>query len=354
MSRLKDVVKGIEPINALFIKMAKERLDNLTKPQGSLGRLEGIAMQVMGITQNEHPRIEKKVIFTMAADHGVTAQGVSAYPRAVTAQMVYNFLNGGAAINVLANNAGARVVVVDMGVAENLKAHDGLIIKKIRHSTMDMSVGPAMTRQEAISSIEAGIDTSENEFNKEGMDIVGLGEMGIGNTTASAAISAILLDLPIEKLAGRGTGIDDVTYQHKIGVIKKAIRQNKPNPTDPLDVLAKVGGFEIGGMAGAMLHGASKRIPVVIDGFISGTAALLAYQIEPAVRDYMIASHCSPEKGHKVILDHLGLEPLLDLHMRLGEGTGAALAFNIIEASIKILTQMATFQDAGVSRSKIV
>jgi nicotinate-nucleotide--dimethylbenzimidazole phosphoribosyltransferase len=304
---------------------------------------------VVEITGNDVPSVKNKIIFTMAGDHGVAKEGVSAFPQEVTVQMVYNFIQGGAGINVLAGHVGARVVVVDMGVAEKLKIrNEKLKIKKINFGTKNMAIGPAMTKDEAVRSIEAGIEVFEEEL-PNGIDMVGTGDMGIGNTTASSAIASLFANRSAEDVTGRGTGINDETLKNKIEIIKRAIEINKPDPKDPIDVLSKVGGFEIGGLVGVILAGASRRIPVVIDGFISGAAALIAYHLEPKVKDYLIAAHCSVEKGHKVILDYMGLKPVLDLELRLGEGTGAALGMSIVEASIKILTEMSTFQSASVS-----
>ncbi|MBL7069423.1 MAG: nicotinate-nucleotide--dimethylbenzimidazole phosphoribosyltransferase [Candidatus Omnitrophica bacterium] len=359
MSRLNEIIERIEKIDYSLAAKTQNRLDNLTKPQGSLGRLEELAKQIVEITRNENPAINNKVIFTMAGDHGVTEEGISAYPKEVTPQMVYNFIRGGAGINVLARHVGARVVVVDMGVASDLESHSDLVIKKINRGTKNMTKGPAMTKDEAIKSIESGIGVFEEEFSrnsgipsktgKKGIDIAGTGDMGIGNTTPSSAIASVITGKPVTDMTGRGTGIDDNALSNKIAVIEKAISVNKPNADDAIDVLSKVGGFEIGGLAGAILTAASKRVPVVIDGFISGAAALIAYQLEPKVKDYMIAAHCSVERGHRIILEHIGLKPLLDFDLRLGEGTGAALGIGIIEASLKILTQMATFKSASVS-----
>ena len=349
MRKIENTIREISEINSDFINKAQCRLDNLTKPQGSLGRLEELAKLIVGITEKEDPTLAKKVIFTLASDHGVADEGVSAFPKEVTAQMVYNFLNGGAGINVLANHVGARVVVVDMGVAADLEPKANLIIKKVNYGTKNMAKEPAMTREEAIRSIEAGIELFEDEFEK-GVDIVGTGDMGIANTTASSALTAVFTGKSVEEITGRGTGVDDDTFKNKIEVIKRALELNKPNPKDPIDALSKVGGFEIGGLAGIILRAASKRVPIVIDGFISGAAALLAYQLEPKVKNYMIAAHCSLEQGHRVVLNHIGLKPILDLNLRLGEGTGAALGINIVEASIKIITEMATFKSAAVSQ----
>ncbi len=351
MGRIQNIVKQIQPIDQNIIQKTQKRLDNLTKPLGSLGRLEELAKQICGITGKDSPVLKNKVIFTLAGDHGVTDEKVSPYPKEVTAQMVYNFLNGGAGINVLAKHIGARVVVADLGVACDLKPHPELVIKKINYGTKNMAKGPAMTRDEAIKAIEAGIEIFEENY-KNGLDIVGTGDMGIGNTTPSSAITACLTKTLVEDITGRGTGLDDQGLQNKIRVIKKALEINKPDPQDAIDVLAKVGGFEIGGLAGIILAAASHKVPVVIDGFISGAAALIAYHIEPKAKEYMIASHCSVERGHKIILDHIGLRPLFNLDLRLGEGTGAALGISLAEASIKILTEMATFESAQVSNKE--
>lgn len=350
MDKIKGALSKIEKIDDSLAQKTQERLDNLTKPQGSLGRLEELAKQIVEITKNENPSLDKKIIFTMAGDHGVCEEGVSAFPKEVTPQMVYNFVNNGAGINVLARHAGARIIVVDMGVAQKIEASgkENFMDKKVNFGTKNMTKGPAMTKDEAIKSIENGMDAFEEEF-KNGIDIIGTGDMGIGNTTPSSAIISVITGQNVESVTGRGTGINDAGLANKINIIKKAIDVNKPNPDDGIDVLSKVGGFEIGGLAGVILKAASKRIPIVIDGFISGAAALIAYKIEPKVKDYMIAAHRSVEKGHNALFDYMGIEPILDLNLRLGEGTGAALAMTIIDASLKILTQMATFKSASVS-----
>ncbi|RLG34447.1 nicotinate-nucleotide--dimethylbenzimidazole phosphoribosyltransferase, partial [Methanosarcinales archaeon] len=294
------------------------------------------------------PPFNNKVVITMAGDHGVTEDGVSAYPKDVTPQMIYNFIAGGAGINVLARHVGARVVIVDMGVAAEFEPNPALVVKKIGFGTKNMAKEPAMTIDEAIKSIKAGIEVFESEYAK-GVDIVALGDMGIGNTTPSSAITAVITGRPPEEVTGRGTGVDDEGLLNKIRLIKQAISLNNPDPSDPIDVLSKVGGFEIGGIAGAMLAAASHRVPVVVDGFISGTGALIAAELAPQSRDYMIAGHSSVEKGHRAIIEHLNLRPVLDLDLRLGEGTGAALSMGIVEAACKILCEMATFEEAGVS-----
>lgn len=350
--KLAGVIGNIAEIDETLMSKAQERLDNLTKPQGSLGRLEELAKRVVGITGKMVPSYKNKVVFTFAADHGVAEEGVSAYPKEVTAQMVYNFLAGGAAINVLARHVGARVVVADIGVSSKLGTHPNLVVKKVNYGTKNMAKEPAMTKAEAVKSIESGIEIFEEEYKKRGVDIAGTGDMGIGNTTASSAITAVLADLPVEDVVGRGTGIDDKSLKNKVEAIKRAIKLSRPDRQDPIDVLAKVGGFEIGGLAGVILAAAARKTPTIIDGFISGAAALIAYSLQPMVKDYMIAAHCSVEKGHRRILDHIGLPLLMDLNMRLGEGTGAALGMSLVEASIRIMTEMATFKGAGVSRKK--
>ncbi|MDD5561312.1 MAG: nicotinate-nucleotide--dimethylbenzimidazole phosphoribosyltransferase [Candidatus Omnitrophica bacterium] len=352
MERINNVIKNISGIDQAIVKNTQVRLDNLTKPLGSLGRLEELAKQICGISGKANPLLTNKVIFTLAADHGVTDEGVSAYPKEVTAQMVSNFIAGGAGINVLAKHVGARVVVVDIGVAAELKPGPMLRVRKIGYGTKNMAKGPAMSRGEAIKAIQGGIDLFEEEF-KRGIDIVGTGEMGIGNTTAASAITASFCDKPVEEITGKGAGLDEPGLKNKIEVIKKSLLVNKPDPADAIDVLSKVGGFEIAGLTGIILAAASHKIPVVIDGFISGAAALVAFKIEPKVKDYMIAAHKSQERGHKIILEHIGLRPLLDLDLRLGEGTGGALGIGLADAAIKILTQMATFKSANVSEKNI-
>jgi nicotinate-nucleotide--dimethylbenzimidazole phosphoribosyltransferase len=299
------------------------------------------------------PPVDRKVIVTMAGDHGVTAEGVSKYPSEVTPQMVYNFVAGGAGINALARQAGASVVIVDMGVATDLSdlADAGKIIsKRVGPGTGNMAVGPAMTREEAVRSIEAGVEIALELGSTT--DIFGTGEMGIGNTTPSSAIVATLSKTAVTDVTGRGTGIDDEQLQHKIAVIEQCLQTNKPDPNDPVDVLAKVGGFEIGGIAGLILGAASLKKPVVLDGFISTAGALIAHALCPSSADYMIAAHNSVEQGHRIALEILSKKPLLDLGFRLGEGTGAALAMNLVEAAVRVLTDVATFEEAMVSKAQ--
>ena len=327
---------------------AQERQNNLTKPTGSLGRLEALSIQLAGISARSRPTFPRKAVIVMAADHGVTEEGISAYPSEVTKEMVVNFLNGGAAINVLARQAKARVIVVDMGVATDFEQAAGLLNHKIAKGTQNMRRGPAMDRQQAERSVQAGVEVVEAEIAK-GLDILAIGEMGIGNTTPSSAITAVYTGLPVRQITGRGTGLDDSGFFHKVEVIEQSIAFNHPDPADALDVLSKVGGFEIGGLTGLILGAAAHRIPVLLDGFISGAAALLAVDLEQRVKPFLIASHLSVEAGHRAILEHLGLKPLLELDLRLGEGTGAALAFHLVDASVNTLNEMATFSEAGVS-----
>jgi nicotinate-nucleotide--dimethylbenzimidazole phosphoribosyltransferase len=345
---LVKTIADIKPLDKPSMVKAIERQDSLTKPAGSLGRLEALSVQIAGIQGKAQPQIKQKAVIVMAADHGVAARGTSAYPQEVTAEMVLNFLRGGAAINVISRQVGARVVIVDMGVAAKLDANPGLISHRIAAGTQDMSKGPAMTPEQAKQALEAGIEIMTAEIRK-GLDIVGTGDMGIGNTTASSAICAVMTGKTAAEVTGRGTGLDDKQLQHKIAIINEAIALNKPEVAKPLEVLAKVGGFEIGGLAGVILGAAANRVPVVIDGFISGAAALIAAGICPKSKDYMIAGHCSVEPGHRIMLQHLGLKPLLDLEMRLGEGTGGALAMSLAETSVRILSEMATFAEAGVA-----
>ena len=351
MGSLEKAIQGIGRLDKKAMRAARERQDRLTKPQGSLGTLEELSIKVAGIRGEVAPRLRHKAIVVMAADHGVVAEGVSLFPQEVTAQMVQNFLHGGAGINVLARHVGARVVVVDMGVAAELEPHPELISKKVALGTHSMMRGPAMSREDALAAIEAGLGVVEQEF-EMGLDIIGTGDMGIGNTTSSSAITAAITGEPVVSVTGRGTGIGDKQLTHKVRVIEEALKVNQPAANDGLDVLTKVGGFEIGGLVGVMLGAAAHRIPIVIDGFISGAAALIAARMAPNLGDFLIAAHVSVERGHRIALKHLGLNPLLDLQMRLGEGTGAALAISIIEAAVKTVAEMATFSEAAVSEAR--
>lgn len=326
---------------------AVRRLDAKTKPPRSLGRLEELAAELAAIQGTERPDVRRKAVVVMAADHGVAAAGVSAYPQEVTVQMVLNFAAGGAAICVLARQAGAEVTVVDMG-CRTPAAHPGVLDRRIGPGTADFTRGPAMTREEAVRAVEAGFRLG-TELADRGVRLLGLGEMGIGNTTAAGAMAAAFLQLPAEVVTGRGTGVDDEGYRRKIGAIERALELNRPDPSDGLDVLAKVGGFEIAGLAGAALGAASRRVPVIMDGLIATAAAFAATRIAPAVGACLLPSHRSVEIGHARLLEALGKRPLLDLDLRLGEGTGAALAMLLAEAAVRILDEMATFESAGVS-----
>lgn len=345
---LQAVLDKIKPVDKTMIAEVQARLNCQTKPKGSLGRLEEFARRFVAITGRED--IRKKVVFTFAGDHGITEEGVSAFPKEVTPQMVLNFVSGGAAINALANHVGADVIVVDMGVDYDFGSVAGLLNKKIGMGTANFSKGPAMSRKDAITALETGIELAFSSRDA-GIDLLGTGDMGIGNTTPSAAIAAVLTGLSVEKVTFRGTGIDDPTLAHKIAVIEAGIALNRPDKNDPVDVLAKVGGFEIGGIAGLILGAAAAGIPVVVDGFISTAGALIASELYPHVKDYIFCAHKSVEIGHIHMLDKLGQKPILDLEMRLGEGTGAALAMTLIEASLRGLREIRTFEQAGVAKA---
>lgn len=337
------------PMPDLAVQEAvRERQLQLTKPIGALGVLEGLSLRLTAMTGQMTLSFPRKSVVVMAADHGVAAEGVSAYPAEVTQQMVVNMANGGAAVNVLARQAGATVTIVDIGVAADLPKHAHIHSYKVAYGTRNMAVGPALTLQEVVDAITVGMNVASQEI-AQGVDLIAVGEMGIGNTTAAAAITAVILGLPVASVTGRGTGIDDERLADKVRVIEQAIALNKPDARDALDVLRCVGGLEIAGMAGVILGAAAGRVPILVDGFIASVAALVASELAFQVRPYLIAGHKSVEQGHMAILHRLGLRPLLDLEMRLGEGTGAVLAFHIVEAAARILNEMATFAEAGVS-----
>jgi nicotinate-nucleotide--dimethylbenzimidazole phosphoribosyltransferase len=329
-------------------RAAQTRLDFKTKPRGSLGRLEELAVRLASIYRTTEPSLPAKAVVVLAADHGVTEEGVSAYPQEVTCQMVRNFAAGGAAINVLASQQDARLVLVDMGTTRPVQDLSEIRSHRLGPGTANMARGAAMRGETARHGIEIGIQLAA-ELCQAGIRVIAIGEMGIGNTTASSAIVAAMLGLAPKQVTGRGTGVDDSRLALKIQTIEKALAVNCPDPADPLDVLAKVGGFEIAGLVGVIVGAAARKVPVVLDGFITGAAALIAASLCPAARDYLIASHRSVEPGHTIVLDHLGLRPLFDLELRLGEGTGAVLALNLIEASLRILSEMATFESARVT-----
>ena len=346
---LEETLQKIRPLDRLIEPEAQRRLDSLTKPQGSLGKLEDLARCISVIQAKVPPRLGRKLLFVFAADHGITEERVSAYPKTVTAQMTYNFLRGGAAITVLARHCGVDIEVVDIGVDYEFPSPRGLRDCKVRPGTNNFTRGPAMRREETVQSIETGIRLVE-EVASENLFLLGAGDMGIGNTSSAAAVLCALTGALPRDVVGRGTGIDDATWGRKVASIEKGLDINRPDPKDPLDVIAKVGGLEIGAMIGVILGAAVLRIPMVLDGFISGAAAILARRLCPSVTDVLFASHLSAEKSHVLMLEDLKLAPLLDLEMRLGEGTGACLAMVLIEAAVRILREMATFESAGVKQ----
>ncbi len=339
---------AIPPLDEGAAAAARARQAQLTKPAGSLGRLEDLAVRLAAMTGEATPRLERKAVLVFAADHGVTAEGVSAYPAEVTAQMVLNFVRGGAAISVLSRFTHSRLKVVDIGVAADLPPAPNLLERKIAPGTGNIARELAMTREQAWASLEAGADVLTEEA-EEGLDIVVLGEMGIGNTTAAAAVACALGGFEPEAVVGRGTGIDDDARRRKVETVQRALARAAVSPNDPIGVLAQVGGFEIGGMAGAMLAAAQRRVPIMLDGFIATAAAMLAAALAPDIRGYLIAAHLSEEQGHGQMLGFLGLEPLLRLGLRLGEGSGAALALPLVEAAARLHAEMATFSEAGVA-----
>lgn len=348
MNIIESTLARITPIHQELLQQAQLKLDNKTKPPGSLGRLEEFARRICAMQGTLQPDMTKKVIFTFAGDHGIVEEGVSLYPKEVTAQMVFNFLNGGAGVNVLARHVGAEVRVVDVGVDHDFGTTAGMVHRKVARGTKNFAKGAAMTREEAISALRVGIELAD-ACKTEGVALVGTGEMGIGNTTPSSAIVAAISGISVRELTGRGTGINDAALENKIRVIEQGLTLNKPDPKDPLDVLAKVGGLEIAAIAGLVLGCAANSIPVVIDGFISTAGALIASELHANVRDYIFAAHQSVEIGHRFMLERMGVRPILDLDFRLGEGTGAALAMGLIDAGVKIINEMATFEQAGVS-----
>jgi len=345
---LTDVLAQIGDTDATVAAETQRRLDRLTKPQGSLGRLEELAVQYCAITGERKPAVPRAMVVTFAADHGVVEEGVSAYPRDVTAQMVLNFLRGGAGVNVLARHVDVEVRVVDIGVAHDFGPIAGLMHRKLMRGTRNMLHAPAMDRTTAEEAVMTGIEIASDAAH-QGVGLIGTGDMGIGNTTASAAIAAVMTGEAVKGVTGSGTGIDEHGFARKVSVIEQALACHHPNAHDPLDVLSKVGGLEIAGITGVILGSAAARMPVVLDGFIAGAAAAIAVGLQPRCRPYMIASHRSVERGHRVLLERLQLKPLFDLDLRLGEGTGACLGIGLVQAAIKILTEMATFGEAGVS-----
>lgn len=354
MNSLEEVIKHIIPRDPEWEDKVKEYLGQLTMPYWALGKLMDLSVTMAGITRSMNPPTDRKAIVVMAADHGVALENVSLYPQAVTAQMVSNFLNGGAAINALARQAGAEVIVVDMGVnsEKNWTSTKGKFLnKRIARGTKNILLEDAMTDQQAVAAVMAGIDVACQL--KHDTDVVGLGEMGIGNTTVSAAIGALITGKEASDMAGRGTGMDNAQLSYKTDVIRKILGRQVIDKQNGLEILSRIGGFEIAGLAGLILGCAAFGKIIVLDGFITTAAALIAGAMHPHALDYVIASHCSDEKGHKFMLDHMGKKPLLDLKLRLGEGSGAALMMNLIDASKNIMTQVATFNQAGVSKSSL-
>jgi len=351
MNELSQIISQIEPVDPAWLARAQERLDSLTKPRGSLGRLEELAARYVAIRQDPMPELQTKWVVVFAADHGVVAEGVSAYPQDVTYQMVYNFLRGGAGINVLARHSRARVEVVDIGVNHDFAEVPDLIARKVAPGSRNMAREPAMSRDEALQALLVGVERAE-AATAAGVDVIAAGDMGIGNTTSASALASVFTGRPVSAVTGRGTGIEDKVWQHKVAVINRALSMHRPDPADPLGALAAVGGLEIAGIAGLILGCAAARRPLLLDGFIATAGALVATAMAPAAADYLIAAHRSVEPGHQTVLDFLGLKPLLNLQLRLGEGTGAALGMLLLEAGLKIYKEMATFAEAGVSEKE--
>ncbi|MUT67026.1 nicotinate-nucleotide--dimethylbenzimidazole phosphoribosyltransferase [Paenibacillus sp. NEAU-GSW1] len=345
---IENKIKQIRKFDETASARAQRHSDNLTKPPGSLGKLESIAAQLAGIHGDLWPQLDKRAVVVMAADHGVCDEGVSAFPQEVTAQMVLNFLSGGAAVNVLAAQAGADVFCVDIGVKTDVD-HPDVCSRKVVYGTANMVKGAAMSLDQTKQAIAAGIAVAEELVGK-GYRLFATGEMGIGNTTASAAIASVLLGLPPEQTVGRGTGIDDSGWLRKVEIVKRAIEVNAPAADQPVETLAKVGGAEIAGLAGVIIGAAANGCPVVVDGYISSVAALVAAKISDRVKPYLFGSHLSQEQGHKRVLEALELEPMVQLDMRLGEGTGAVLCFHFLDAALKLMQEMATFESAGISK----
>ncbi|MFZ2633129.1 MAG: nicotinate-nucleotide--dimethylbenzimidazole phosphoribosyltransferase [Desulfosalsimonadaceae bacterium] len=348
MHELNQTIAKIKPPNAEMERAALARLRNQARPAGSLGVMEAISARLAGIAGTIDVQLDRKVIVTCAGDHGVVAQGVSRFPQDVTAQMVYNFVGGGASISVLARHAGAEVRVADIGVNFDFEADLPIFHKKVGKGTASFTKGPAMSRPDAVASIRAGISIVDALAVEKKVDILGTGDMGIGNTTPSTAIIAAFSGLPVNALTGRGTGIDDKALMNKINIIERGLQANQPDPSDAIDVLAKVGGYEIGALAGLVIGAAARGIPVVCDGLISTAGALIACELAPAAKAYLFAGHRSREVGHRFMLDRLGLAPLLDLGFRLGEGTGAVLALELLDAATRILADIKTFEEVGI------
>ncbi len=349
MKKLNETIRMIKIPDKQKYEEALKKLSEQARPAGCLGILENISARLAGIFGTMDVKLKNRIIVTCAGDHGVVEEGVTLFPQEVTQQMVFNFVNGGASVNVIAGHAGARVFVADLGVNYDFRPDLGIFHKKVRRGTSNFAKGPAMTRDEAVRSIEAGIEIVEELMEKEAIDILGTGDMGIGNTTPSSAVIAAFSGIPVRKLTGRGTGIDDKMLEHKIEVIERGLKINRPDKSDGLDVLAKVGGFEIGGLAGLVLGAAAHGIPAICDGLISTAGALIACGIAPKAKEYLFAGHRSVEAGHRYMLEYLGLEPVLDLGFRLGEGTGAAAAMELLDLSTRILAQIKSFAEVNIN-----
>lgn len=348
MKTYEEVAAALPGPDLAAARKVQARLDRKTKPPGSLGRLEELACALAAIRGTADLTPPVKTLVVMAGDHGVAEEGVSAFPQEVTGQMMLNFVRGGAAVSVLGRLAGARLVVVDMGVKAPLPADPAIRSVRVGPGTRNLARGPAMTRAEAVRALEAGLKLAE-ELADDGVTLVGLGEMGIANTTPASALVAAYLRLAPEEVTGRGTGIDDATHRRKVDAVRRGLTLARPDPADPLGILAALGGFELAGMAGLAIGCAARRVPVLMDGFISTAAALAAARIAPRCAYALLASHASVEPGHRASLEALGRRPFLDLGLRLGECTGAALAMHLVEAAVRVLREMATFDSAGVS-----
>lgn len=346
--QLAIVIDSVESTDPGAEERAWARLDSLTKPPRSLGRLEGLAAQVARVQDNDHPDVGRKAILLMAGDHGVVAEGVTPYPQDVTWQMVANISAGGAAINQLARTVGAEVRLFDVGVASDVSMFEGVEVRKVAPGTANMALGPAMTREECAKAVLVGVEAAR-EAAEQGVTLLGTGEMGIGNSTAAAALASVFTGAAPEEVVGRGTGLDDAGVAHKADVIRNALEVNQTSDLDALGVLAAVGGLELSAMAGAVIGAAEEGVCIITDGFISTAATLAAVAMCPKAREYVFPSHLSVEPGHRVVLDHLGLQPVVELDMRLGEGTGGAIAMGIIDAACNMMSGMATFAEAGVS-----
>jgi len=348
------VIENIDPVNEPLREKAQEKIDGKTKPLGSLGTIETLALQMSLIQGSLEPKADAKALYVFAGDHGIVKEGVSAYPSEVTGQMVDNFLSGGAAINVLCRHHGITIRIVDMGVDADFNDHHQLLKKKVRRGTRNFAQEKAMTEEEVMTAVKNGMDVFSENYSARKMDVLGLGEMGIGNTTSASAIISVITSIPPEQATGRGTGLDDAGLQRKSKIIENAIRLHKPNPKDGYEILLKIGGYEIAGIAGAALAAASKGVAVVLDGVISTAAGLVAYLIQPDIRGYLISGHKSVEVAQEAAVSYMGLEPIIDLNMRLGEGTGAAITMNIIDSACRIMREMASFDDAGVAKKRSI